>query len=221
NAYTVVAIFGGLFLVFLGLQKKYQTISLPFAITTTGFASMVLQLVLLFGFQIIYGYVFYEIGILITAFMAGLAIGGIMTANWPSHGRRKLGIFMKIESGIILLSVVLIFFFRYLEAGIQIEPILLRIVFLFLLLVSGLLTGMEFPLANRLYIQQTDYFSFRRNEIGKTVGLLYCVDLLGGWVGGLLGGFLLVPTLGIAKTCLTLGILKVCSLLLLFTFPRK
>ncbi|OPX94293.1 MAG: spermidine synthase [Syntrophorhabdus sp. PtaB.Bin027] len=80
---------------------------------------------------------------------------------------------------------------------------------------------MEFPLANRLYIQQTDYFSFRRNEIGKTVGLLYCVDLLGGWVGGLLGGFLLVPTLGIAKTCLTLGILKVCSLLLLFTFPRK
>ncbi len=70
---------------------------------------MVLQLILLFGFQIVFGYVFYEIGILITAFMAGLAIGGILTATWPSHGRRKLGIFMKIELAIVLLSIILIF----------------------------------------------------------------------------------------------------------------
>lgn len=221
NIYTVAIIFGVVFLIFLGLQRKYQTISLPFAITTTGFASMVLQLILLFGFQIVYGYVFYEIGILITAFMAGLAIGGILTATWPSHGRRKLGIFMKIEFSIILLSILLIFFFRYLEAGIHVEPIFVRIAFLLLLLVSGLLTGMEFPLANRLYVQQTDYFSFRRDDIGKTVGLLYCVDLLGGWVGGVLGGFLLIPTLGIAQGCIALAILKVCSFLLLFTFPRK
>ncbi len=118
--------------------------------------------------------------------MAGLAIGSILTATWPSHGRRKLGIFMKIEFCIVLLSILLIFFFRYLEMGIHVEPIYVRIAFLFLLLVSGLLTGMEFPLANRLYVQQTDYFSFRRDDIGKTVGLLYCVDLIGGWVGGVL-----------------------------------
>jgi spermidine synthase len=221
NIYTVAAIFGAIFLIFLSLQKKYQTISLPFAITTTGFTSMVLQLILLFGFQIVYGYVFYEIGILITAFMAGLAIGGILTATWPSHGRRKLGVFMKIEFSIVLLSIILIFFFRYLEAGIHVEPIFIRIAFLFLLLISGLFTGMEFPLANRLYIQQTDYFSFRRDDIGKTVGLLYCVDLLGGWVGGVLGGFLLIPTLGITQACAALAILKICSFLLLFTFPRK
>lgn len=221
NIYGVTAFFAALFFIFLGLQKKYQTISLPFAITTTGFTSMVLQLILLFGFQIVYGYVFYEIGILITAFMAGLAIGGIMTANWPSHGKRKLGIFMRIDFGIILLSVILIIFFRYLEAGIHVEPIFIRIAFLFLLLISGLLTGMEFPLANRLYVQQTDYFSFRRDTIGKTVGLLYCVDLLGGWVGGVLGGFLLIPILGIKQACVALAVLKTSSFLLLFTFPRK
>ena len=221
NIYTVAAIFGAIFLIFLSLQKKYHTISLPFAITTTGFTSMVLQLILLFGFQIIYGYVFYEIGILITAFMAGLAIGGILTSAWPSHGKRKLGVFMKIELGIILVSILLIFLFRYLEVAIHVEPFFMRITFLVLLFVSGILAGMEFPLANRLYIQQTDYFSFRRDDIGKTVGLLYCVDLLGGWVGGVFGGFLLIPTLGITQACLSLAILKVCSFLLLFTFPRK
>lgn len=221
NIYSFAVIFSVIFLIFFGLHKKYQTISLPFAITTTGFSSMVLQLILLFGFQIVFGYVFYEIGILITAFMAGLAIGGILTAAWPSHGRRKLGIFMKIELAIVLLSIIPIFFFRYLEAGIPVDPIFVRIAFLFILLISGLFTGMEFPLANRLYVQQTDYFSFRRDEVGKTVGLLYCVDLLGGWVGGVLGGFLLIPMLGITQACLALAILKAFSFLLLFTFPRK
>ena len=221
DIYSIAVIFGAVFLIFLGLQRKYQTISLPYALTTTGFAAMVFQLILLFGFQIVYGFVFYEIGILITAFMAGLAIGGILTATWPRHGRRELGIFMKIEFGIILLAILLFFFFRSLEAGVHVEPIFMRIAFLVLLLISGFLTGMEFPLANRLYLKQTDYFSIRREKLGKTVGLLYCVDLLGGWVGGVLGGFLLIPTLGIIQGCLALAILKAGSFLLLLTFPRK
>ena len=221
DIYPVATIFGVVFLIFLGLQRKYQTISLPFAITTTGFTAMVIQLILLFGFQVVYGFVFYEIGILITAFMAGLAIGGILTAAWPRHGKRELGIFMKAEFGIILLAILLLFFFRYLEAGVHMEPTFIRIAFLMLLLISGFLTGVEFPLANRLYLKRTDSFSFQRNEFGKTVGLLYCVDLLGGWVGGVLGGFLLIPTLGIIQGCLALAILKACSFLLLITFPRK
>jgi spermidine synthase len=112
DIYSVAGFFGALFLIFLVLQRKYQTISLPFSITTTGFAAMVFQLLLLFGFQIVYGYVFYEIGILITTFMAGLAIGGIITASWPRHGKREFSVFMKIEFCIILLAIVLLFFFR-------------------------------------------------------------------------------------------------------------
>jgi len=221
DIYSVAIFFGVVFFIFLSLQRKYQTISLPFAITTTGFTAMVFQLILLFGFQIVYGFVFYEIGILITAFMAGLAIGGILTAAWPRHSRRELGIFLKIEFGIILLAILLLFFFHYLEAGVHVKPVAVRFAFLILLLISGFLTGMEFPLANRIYLKQTDYFSFRRDNLGKTVGLLYCVDLLGGWVGGVLGGFLLIPTLGITQGCLALAILKSASFLLLLTFPRK
>jgi spermidine synthase len=221
DIYSVAIFFGVVFFIFLSLQRKYQTISLPFAITTTGFTAMVFQLILLFGFQIVYGFVFYEIGILITAFMAGLAIGGILTAAWPRHSRRELGIFLKIEFGIILLAILLLFFFHYLEAGVHVKPVAVRFAFLILLLISGFLTGMEFPLANRIYLKQTDYFSFRRDNLGKTVGLLYCVDLLGGWVGGVLGGFLLIPTLGITQGCLALAILKAASFLLLLTFPRK
>jgi spermidine synthase len=221
NIYSVAGFFGALFLLFLGLQRKYQAISLPFSITTTGFTAMLFQLLLLFGFQIVYGYVFYEIGILIATFMAGLAIGGIMTASWPRHSKKDLAVFLKIEFSIILLAIGLLFFFRYIETGIPLGPTFKRIAFLVLLVISGLLTGMEFPLANRLYLKQTDYFSFRRDDFGRTVGLLYCVDLLGGWVGGVLGGFLLIPTIGITQGCLALAILKAFSFLLLLTFPRK
>lgn len=221
NIYSVAGFFGALFLIFLGLQRKYQAISLPFSITTTGFSAMLFQLLLLFGFQIVYGYVFYEIGLLISTFMAGLAIGGIVTATWPRHGKRDLAVFLKIEFSIILLAIGLLFFFQYLETGIPLGPAFKRTAFLALLAISGLLTGMEFPLANRLYLKQTEYFSFRRDDFGRSVGLLYCVDLLGGWVGGVLGGFLLIPTIGITQGCLALAILKAFSFLLLLTFPRK
>jgi spermidine synthase len=221
NIYSVAGLFGFLFLLFLVLRRKYQTISLPFSIMTTGFAAMVFQLLLLFGFQIVYGYVFYEIGVLIAAFMAGLAIGGILTSSWPRQNRKGLSAFIKIELSIALLAIVLFFFFGYLEKGVSIEPVFIRIAFMVMLVASGLFTGMEFPLANRLYLKQTDYFSFRRDDFGRTVGLLYCVDLLGGWVGGVLGGFLLIPILGITQGCLALAILKALSFLLLLTFPRK
>lgn len=221
DLYVVAIFFGAVFLVFAGLQRKYQAVSVPYAVTTSGFASMVLHLVLLFGFQTVYGFVFHEIGILIAAFMAGLAVGGIMTASWPRNRKRELSIFIKTELAIILLSVFLIWFFRALESGFEVKPAFLRISFPILLLVSGLVTGMEFPLANRLYLKQRDHFSFGDAPFGKTVGLLYCLDLLGGWVGGVFGAFLFIPSLGLTQACLGLAILKASSCLLLLSFPRK
>ena len=90
-----------------------------------------------------------------------------------------------------------------------------------ILFASGLLTGMEFPLANRIYLKRVDHFNFGSSHVGKTVGLLYGLDLLGGWIGGLVGGFLFIPLLGMINGCLALAFLKISSLLLLLTFPRK
>jgi len=46
-------------------------------------------------------------------------------------------------------------------------------------------------------------------------GLLYGADLAGGWLGGLLGGVLLLPVLGLIQTCTAVALLKMMSLLIL------
>ena len=85
---------------------------------------------------------------------------------------------------------------------------LFRVIFLILCFVSGLLIGAQFPLASKIYIKCSA-------DISGTAGLLYGADLAGGWIGGLLGGVVLLPVLGLVETCIAVVILKMFSLLIL------
>ena len=49
--------------------------AVPLAIFASGFAASSLEVVLLLGFQILYGSVYQQLGIIITVFMTGLAVG--------------------------------------------------------------------------------------------------------------------------------------------------
>ncbi|HEY6838162.1 MAG TPA: hypothetical protein VI389_05400, partial [Geobacteraceae bacterium] len=59
------------------VSRRCPGIAVPFAIATTGLGAMLFELFLFFGFQVFYGYVFYEAGLLITAFMGGAAVGSV------------------------------------------------------------------------------------------------------------------------------------------------
>jgi len=78
--------------------------------------------------------------------------------------------------------------------------------------ICGLLTGSQFPLANRIYLRNS-------TSLSKTAGLLYASDLLGGWFGGIVGAVVLLPVLGLTGTCITVGLLKLTSFIVLTTQP--
>lgn len=202
-AISVAALFFFLFF----LTRSYKRFVIPFAIGTTGFTAMIFELILLFGFQIFYGYIFYEVGILITAFLGGMAAGAIaMTTrlkNMKDHARAL----MFIESGMILLAVLLLLVFSLLKVSSLYGPALMHLLFIVLLFISGVAAGAEFPLANALYLEN--------NTVGRTVGIIYGADLLGGWIGGIAGGFILLPILGLLQGCILIAMLKAASLLLL------
>ncbi len=211
-----------LFFTFLLFQKKYNTISVMFAIGTTGFTAMMFELILLFSFQVYYGYVFYEAGIFITLFMGGMALGSLVITSRLRSIRRDVTIFASIEMAIVVFALLLFFIFQYLDFMPFSRPALIHILFLFLLFLAGFLTGMEFPLANKIYLKHTAKPGSETSDpIGKTVGLLYGVDLFGGWIGGMIGGFVLLPMLGLFKSCIMLAVLKTGSFLLLLTFSKK
>jgi spermidine synthase len=157
---------------------------------------------LIFSFQVFYGYLYHIIGILISVFMAGIAAGSILMNRSLNRIKHALRVFINVEAAIVI--------FTFLAAG-----MLTRLSgwYLGLFFISGFLMGLEFPLASKIYLAD-------QNNIGATAGSLYSADLLGGWVAGILGGVVFLPILGLFNTCMVIVFIKLSSLLLLI-FPRQ
>ncbi len=204
-------------LLILALRLKFKgvsKVSIPLCIITTGFAGMIFDLVLIFAFQTLYGYVFYWVGILVSVLMVGVALGGYMATSLLERMKKHLTFFAGTEIAVIVFSLILPLIFIQTHFSI-VSPIL----FLLLSIISGLLIGLEFPIANKLYLGIRG-----KPELSGTAGLLYGADLIGGWFGGVLGGVVLLPVLGLFGTCLVVCMFKLSALIFLgksFSLLRK
>lgn len=209
-----VVLFLILYFFFRSKNTRLVPTSISLSIVTTGFAGMIFDLVVIFAFQSIYGYVFSWIGLLVASFMAGAACGAMgMTLALPRI-QNDLKLYIKIELAIICFSIGLPFVLLAVNAvtGSQNEFLSLML-FLIISFVCGLLTGSQFPLANKLYLKDDA-------SLTRTAGLLYASDLMGGWLGGIVGAVVLLPVLGLAGTCVTVGLFKLASLIVVITQPQ-
>ncbi len=193
-------------------SKRISEIALPVSIASTGFAGMLFDLVVIFAFQAIYGYVFSWIGLLVALFMAGAAGGAILSNRIDGAIEKQKKVFIVLELAIVLFSALLPLLFLVVNS--QTESAeglnLARFAFLGISCLSGLLVGAQFPLANSMFLP-------RRGDIGRAAGILYAADLLGGWLGGVVGAVLLLPVLGLGGTCAVVAMLKIASMVMIAT----
>jgi spermidine synthase len=177
---------------------------------------MIFNLSIIFTFQTCYGYLYHEIGILVAIFMTGIALGSLfMTARLKRNKRESL-LFLETELGIILFSLLLPMIFFVLAPFQRSATVLLEALFWVTSFVSGVLMGLQFPLATKIYLHALP----AEATIGQAAGLIYGVDLLGGFVGGLFGGILLLPVLGLRETSFLMAVIKMSSLLFFLAFMR-
>ena len=192
--------------------------SIPYAIFTTGLTGMIFDLAIIFTFQTLYGYLFYQICLLVTLFMTGVALSSLWVTKRLEGIKKDLPLFLATEVCIALFAVLLPFVFsipsQYLEK--TAIYVLLYTLFLMMSFFSGALVGFQFPLANKIYLRATS----GEGTFGEAAGLLYGADLFGGFFGGLFGGVLLLPILGLKESCFTMAIIKISSLLLILLFTR-
>jgi len=185
-----------------GHPEPVEGWAVPLAIAGIGLAEMTLEVVILFAFQVLHGTVYARVSLIVTAFMAGLALGGAagtrLLARWASVKRNARRALIIIQLAIAAYSVIL--------------PLILSLptpmpvlAFPLLALVAGGLTGMAFPLAVALV----------RGRADRAAGLLYGADLVGGCLGALVGAVLFVPVLGIPQTCAAVALVGVAGVLLL------
>ncbi len=206
--FMLFVIFITLYLLIRSKKRKLFGSGIPFCVATTGFAGMLFDLTLIFTFQVIYGYVFAWLGLLVTSFMAGATCGAMTITSVLQWIKNDLKFFKKMELTIICFSLGLPFIFLILQPYLD-NPVVfpfLKILFLVLSFISGALIGAEFPLANKIYLRDG-------TNLSRTAGLLYASDLLGGWLGGVVGAVVLLPVLGLLGTCIVIALLKISSLI--------
>jgi spermidine synthase len=192
--------------------------SIPYAIFTTGWAGMMFNLGVIFTFQTFYGYLYHQIGLLIAIFMFGVALSSFYMTRHLGRIEQDSHLFLKIETRLILFSFIFPFVFlipsQYLETpaiALLVYPVFLTMSFL-----SGAWIGLQFPLATKIYLDTP----VKEEKLGHTAGLIYGADLLGGFLGGLFGGILLLPILGLKESCFMMAMVKISSGLLFLLFMK-
>jgi spermidine synthase len=197
----------------IGERKMRSLIFNPlFAIATTGFAGMSLEMMLIFSFQNIFGYIYQKIGIIVSLFMVGLSAGSFVMNRIILKGEKRLmWILVSIEGGIMVFSFSLLEILRAFFGG-DVSPG--ESPFFILVGITGLLAGLEFPLVSKILIKNG-------LETGDVAGKVDSLDHLGASIGGAITGTILVPILGHGASCAIVGFLKVSSIvLILFSILR-
>lgn len=198
-------VFAAVLLLFFAIYL-WRIRAVPFAIFTTGFAASALEVVLLLGFQILYGYVYNQLGLIVTVFMLGLAVGSfVMNRILPNRTRRDL---VKLELGIAAYAGLLPFVLMGLGrvGGGIVSSISAHVLFPLLTLVLAALVGMEFPLAGK-----ADF-----KGIASTAARLYTADFVGACLGAILVSTVLIPVIGVVTVCLLIAGLNILSGVIVF-----
>ena len=200
------------FLLIRSKTNKLKKASLPVAIATTGFAGMAFQLLIILTFQSFYGNIYHRIGLLTTAFMAGLALGSIIMNNIMERVKNRLSLLIKFEGAVLLYSICLPFLLISFHLNLWKSWVFSSVqVFLLLLsLISGVLVGVEFPLANKIYLKDI-------NEVGFVASRLYTADLIGACLGALIVSVVMVPVLGILSTGIFIIMINLTSFILVIS----
>ncbi len=172
--------------------------------STTGCAGMALELVLIFMFQSIFGYIYEQIGVVVALFMLGLASGGFGMRVWLQKARgAPLKNLMLLEI-LVCCYILSVPFMLHGFADVDSSTILLfptQYVYFTLIFVIGLLVGMEFPLVCHVLIS-------RGYEGRYVAGWVDALDHGGALFGAFLTGTILVPLWGMEYTCFLMGLLK-------------
>jgi spermidine synthase len=199
-------------LLWLRLRPRREATGVISAIGAMGFAGISTEIVILLSFQIIYGYMFYQLGLIVTAFMVGLSFGAIL-------GRRSLesrvNSFRVFLISLIYLALYPLLLWAALSLPLnKLAEISATLVFMILTLVGAVACGVIFQLGADIFIQKGE-------GIGFSAGWINGADHLGAALGALFTSAILIPIFGLINTLIFSSMLVFLSLLILLMGREK
>ena len=173
-------------LVYLSRLSRPQWVLL-----TTGCIGIGAEMLAIFAFQALYGYIYLRVGALVTVFLAGMFPGAWTGGRMAGKRRRAL------VAGDLMLGALLLLFFVLIQR--QSLGSAAWVLYCFGLAVS-FLCGFQFPLALSL-----------SGDDSAAASQSFSADLVGAALGVLVVSLALIPFLGILRASLCLAAMKFVS----------
>ena len=170
-------------------------------VAVAGFLGMVLETILILYYQVKYGVLYQDIGLMLMSFMAGLALGATIINSVMARmiGKERLvrWYVVGLLVGFCLLSMVI-------ATKVTMSSSIGLVQTIVFLLTAGFLVAGIFAYVSLYGIQD------QRSVISP----LYSADLFGGCLGSLFGSLILIPMAGLDVTTKSMLLLAAFSLLL-------
>lgn len=188
---TTPAVFLGLFALAI-FAYLIRSTSEEFVLLTTGAMTMGSEVLVIFAFQIFFGYIYFQIGLIVTVFLAGLLPGAVIGERLKKAGR---SLFMLTDS-VLIVSMGIFIAVLYFAGSLIPES-----AFLLLGAIISVACGIQFPVA--LHIGGAENPSAVR---------AFSADLIGAAAGTLAVSVILMPYAGLFWTAAALIAMKTISL---------
>ncbi len=160
-----------------------------------GFAASSVEIVLLVSFQVLCGSMFQMTGIVITAFMGGLAAGALLARTVV----RRPGIdsFILVQFALSVICLLIPVLLLWLQTMIS-SPLLVQCMITAVAFAAAVLTGTGFGIATRV----------RRGGPSAVASELYGLDLFGSALGALFVSVYAIPLFGLMSVSLLAGVVS-------------
>ncbi len=170
----------------------------------SGACSLIDEVVWVRLMKLTLGNTVYASSIVISVFMAGLALGALIMGRYADRIKRRLFVYSILEMCVTLSAVSLPLVlrladtvYRWIFLNLQPSPRMLLIIQVVIsaviLLVPTMIMGSTLPLLGR-------YVTSVHNQAGRFVGKLYYLNMLGAALGCFLAGFVLIRMAGVMGT---------------------
>jgi spermidine synthase len=171
-----------------------------YVLFSTGMAVMGTEMLVIFTFQVIYGYIYLKIGAVVTAFLLGLLPGAMLGKACKKKSHAVLAASEGLLLGLLCIFLAWSMFFK-----VEI-PQTYFFIYCFLFSFS---CGFQFPVITGMM-----------GEGSQPIAGCLAADFIGAAVGTILVGAFLIPSLGIQASIVFLILIKVSSSLILLLSHR-
>jgi len=173
-----------------------------------GFTAASMEIMILFSFQVLYGYLYQAVGVIILLFMLGLVLGSGLKKRMHSRDRLRLYITVQL---ILACSSVLIPLVIIWLSSLAFPAWIIQLKLAGITLFIAFLVGFEYNLAST--VKPMNWF---QNVTGN-----YSAELFGSAVGAFAVTIFLFPLIGMVYTGLVLAVLNTTSAAILFIRRKK